>query len=455
MRGQILPICVCLATPHVAEARDVQYAIFDVGDLGGDGYTTCRAINNLGQAVGSSEYEEFPVAEHAYVWQSDMMQDLGAVSSCCSYGYDINEYGEVAGQSTIDFSYVHMAALWSADGVPSLLGAFDDDDSIALGMNDLGQIVGQSHILPSGVTAFSWKDGVMTDVGNLGGPYSIAWDVNNAGQVVGSARNAEGWLQAFVWQDGIMTGLQPLDMTDPRCDGGAINEQGVVAGISRNAYGDDVCVVWEAGVPRSLQQRTDATGSSPAAINESGDIVGIINLNHVSHACLWTGNEERVLDEHLPPNSKWTELSVAWDINEQGMIAGDGQYPPYTGFFDSRGWVMVPVTPMCYLAGPAPGVAGTRNILRASGVTPGRKVYFVYGLVGGGSVIPGCDLAETLAAIQIENAKIIGSATANAQGIATLNTFVPDAARNAGDVLIQAVIPGECGISQLVVTQFE
>ena len=93
--------------------------------------------------------------------------------------------------------------------------------------------------------------------------------------------------------------------------------------------------------------------------------------------------------------------------------------------------------------------------LMASGVTPGKRVYFVYGLQGGGSVIPGCDLAETLAAIQIENAKVIGSATANAQGVASLNTSVPDAARNAGEVLIQAVIPGDCVISNLVVEVFE
>ncbi len=48
-----------------------------------------------------------------------------------------------------------------------------------------------------------------------------------------------------------------------------------------------------------------------------------------------------------------------------------------------------------------------------------------------------------------------GTATANANGIATLTRLIPGNASNLGEVLIQAVDADNCQISQLVVHQFE
>ncbi len=384
------------------------------------------------------------------------MTDLGVISSCCSYGFDINNFDDVCGQSTEGMSWKHYAALWRAGQRPISLGALFDDDSKALGMNDIGQVVGLTDYSESEVRGFIWQDGVMTSLGTLGGNYSIAWDINNNGQAVGSSDNLDGWEQAFVWQSGVMTPLSSMNPSDPDCAALDITMDGVVAGISSHPSGVDQTVKWVNGIPMTVGSRSNMTSSSPSAINEFGEMSGIINLDHEGHACIWTATGDLVvLEEHLPPKHKWTEILYAWDINDLGMICGTGQYPPYTGSFDDRGWVAVPVTPGSSLAQPVPGLAGRRNRLTASGVTPGKKVYFVYGLQGGGSVIPGCDLAETLAAIQIEQAKVIGSATANGQGVASLDVNVPDAARNAGEVLIQAVVPTDCVISNLVVEVFE
>ncbi len=449
----VLVVISCIPATAI-RAQSLNYAIIDLGHLGNPHTTAGRQINDAGEVTGWSKYVPDSASTHAFRWRNGKISDLGVVSSCCSLGFGINNFGDVVGESTVVTSFVRMAAVWPTSGSPFTIGAFDDDQSQAYGINEMGQVVGYSD-LPSGSDrAFLWEEGVMYDLGTLGGDLSSASAINNAGTVAGYATDAVGEVWAVTWQDGVIAPL-PLLSSDPGSAAYGINEAGVVCGNSHDEQGFNRAVLWMNGSAILLQQNPEGSSSSAWGINDRNDAAGFITLDGERTACAWVNGQELVLRDHLPPKSKWTELDFAWDINNSGMISGEGEYPPYTGSFDSRGWVMVPVTPAFSLAQPVPGLAGRRNTLTASGVTPGKKVYFVYGLQGGGSVIPGCDLAETLAAIQIEKAKVIGSATANGQGIATLNTFVPDAARNAGEVLIQAVIPGDCVISNLVVERFE
>ena len=89
---------------------------------------------------------------------------------------------------------------------------------MASGINDAGQVVGQSTTTTGCIHAFiTGADGVgMTDLGTLGGDYSEAYGINDAGQVVGQSDTDNGPLHAFI------TGPNGAGMTDLGTLGGEL-----------------------------------------------------------------------------------------------------------------------------------------------------------------------------------------------------------------------------------------
>ena len=119
----------------------------------------------------------------------------------------INQAGQVAGFSDLpgdapDAPNFH-AFLWTrAAGIKDLGTLPGDSLSLAFGINDRGQVVGQS-IGDSGSRAFVYQDGAMTDLNALvpaESPVLIyANDINDRGEIVGQAYDPEsGDLVAFV-----------------------------------------------------------------------------------------------------------------------------------------------------------------------------------------------------------------------------------------------------------------
>ena len=159
-----------------ANARAVAKGQYVVTDLMVEPWTYGpAAISASGQVVGESGL-------HAFLWQSEVVTDLGAPGSGpISLATAINDVGQVVVNDQF-----YGVFLWQ-NGVTTDLGI----NGYGNGINNSGQVVGflfvggQQH-------AFLWDRGVTTDLGTLGGPESVAWDVNAAGQVVGWASTAGG-----------------------------------------------------------------------------------------------------------------------------------------------------------------------------------------------------------------------------------------------------------------------
>src|ERR1019366_10425584 len=78
--------------------------------------------------------------------------------------------------------------------------------SSAYGINNSGQIVGQSESGEGGVHAFLSSGGGMIDLGTLGGYNSYAWRINDSGQIIGTADpSGGGGGHGFLYSGGRMT----------------------------------------------------------------------------------------------------------------------------------------------------------------------------------------------------------------------------------------------------------
>lgn len=213
---------------------------------------------------------------------------LQAGSKCIDAGDNsVVEEGatDLDGKARIIHGIVDIGAYESKIGGPHVLPRYEVVDlgtlggsySVAYGINDSGQVVGESETAAGQLHAFVWDEGVgMVDLGTLGGSASSAYAINNAGRVVGSARTANGELHAFLWRDGEMIDLGLLP--GGSCtEATAINDAGQIVGMARTSasiYSWQRAFLWENGVIMNLGVLDGASNSSAADINIRGQVVG-------------------------------------------------------------------------------------------------------------------------------------------------------------------------------------
>ena len=425
----------------------------DIGDIGGRG-TFGWGINNGGDVIAST-IDAQSNDLRALIWRSGTVQFLPPlIEGMDAKPRDINDQGEVAGKSYVGVGVEH-GVLWLADGTPIDLGGFGGKDTEAYGINESTQVVGQSDLPDLGFHAFRWQNGELLDLGDLGVPGSSANAINESGQIVGRSFRSDGTaLRAFLWENGKLINLGTL------ANGGQsmandINDAGVICGVAQASNGLDRAAIWENRVIRDIHSLGIQTYAE--AINASGQVVGFLSVDgqfdHNSGFLYEPGRGMVDLMTLLPPHHQWRQLVSAYDINDAGEIATYGDRIGGSNG-DYRGVLLTPLRPTLMLQGPQPGNAGMLNGLRVTGCTPGARVNFFYSTVGGGTLVPGCNHTDGVT-LQLENPILAGSAVANQSGVAQITRFIPENARNLGDILIQAIQPTGCKISQLVVHRFE
>lgn len=425
---------VTAATQSVAQ--EYRYALFDIPSLGGE-YSSAGGIAADGTAVGFS-HDESRVGI-IVVWRSgQIMEQRGA-----GQADGMNDQYDLVGHSSSI-----IGTLWRRDGQVVELGTFGGDRSFAYGINNLGQIVGGADLPeghPHGAHAFLWENGEMRDLGSPG-RISVANAVNERTQVVGWFLPEDSNSTAsFFWENDQFTVLPRLSGNHPVI-AEAINDDGVVAGVGVISITMHA-VTWFNGKITDIHDDSAALSSYGLAINNLGVVGGNMYSRARGRTVGFITENGRMIDlnDHLPPRRRW---DITWvnDLNDFGQIAG-------RDVDRGRGVILSPVTPTLTLSGPDPGAPGQSSRLTATGCDPGARVYFLYGSVGGGAAIPGCDL-QTGAALQISSPTLAGTATADANGQARLTRFIPASARGR-TYLIQAAQPGGCKVSQLVVHTFE
>ena len=191
--------------------------------LPGDPDSAATAINNRGVAVGISGICENAVgdqsARHAVLWQNGQPTDIGNIGgSAWNTPTAINDSGEVVGFAEVADGNIH-AFLWTShQGMHDLGTLAGDTTSYAWGVNEQGQIVGQS-IGQNGSRAVLWENGHIVDVSGVAdGSLTLLYgnDIDNSDRFVGQAYDSStGDSPAFV---AVPNGCHAPDNLDSKAD---------------------------------------------------------------------------------------------------------------------------------------------------------------------------------------------------------------------------------------------
>lgn len=291
------------------------YAVIDLGDLGG-GSSYAQAINSSGQVVGYSTINTSGVT-HAFLYSNGSMQDLGATGGGAnsSYAYGINDSGMIVGldgASTFLYQNGSMVDLGT-------LGS-----SIAYAINNAGQITSYIPVIGGDEDGFIYQNGAVSTFSALGPfTHTFAVGINNIGAVVGYSHNRSGGVyEAFLYYNGASEGLGALESGSASYAYG-INNNSQVVGLSYNSNNVEHAFLYTGGLMMDISSfgggtdRTYATG-----INNNGVIVG--SDVTTSHAFVYADGTMMDLNSLLfNPNSGWT-LVLAQAINDSGQIVGYG-----------------------------------------------------------------------------------------------------------------------------------
>ncbi len=317
-----------VACALICGSTSAQVTITHLGTLPGDTHSRALGISENGLVTGTSFSDSTKITQ-AFLWDDGVMIPLGFLTTLTpplpySQGEAVNDDSQVVGWGRTERGG-RPAGLegfsWQSDvmsGVGDLRGLPTAVSSRAFDINDAGQFVGFMRSASAGQEAYIRTGGTTTALGFLPGVTvndSVALGVNSLGDVAGYSINSSGLREAVVWSGSSVTGLGSLS-SPTRSEAFDLNNSGQVVGASTNAAGIIEAFLWESGVMTALGE---GKGSSAAAINDSGQIVGAIG----GTAVLWDGGTIIDLNTLLPPGSGW-RLQRAHDINNAGEIVGNG-----------------------------------------------------------------------------------------------------------------------------------
>lgn len=291
-------------------------------------YSTASAINNSGAIAGGTCVNDCN-AFHATLIARSGVTDYNTFGGFGSLAYGINDLGDVVGQSDTaqladDGEFISIAFLADRNGVHSLGTLAGYDFSQAFAINNAGLIVGRVYnsdpedpAAPMRAVTFT-ANSVVRDLGTLGGATSLAFAVNDLGQIVGRSRTAGGQQHAFIYERGVMKDLGTLggNVSTAR----AINARGWIVGGSRLAIpGQSHAFLFSDGVMRDLGTLGGAF-SDAFAINASGLIVGASDTSAGEpHAFAYYQGTMTDL------GTLGGTYSVAFGVNDRGDIVGEAE----------------------------------------------------------------------------------------------------------------------------------
>jgi uncharacterized membrane protein len=400
------------------------FALTDLGPLNVSAAPSgATAFNASGQVTGF-RFENFASlicsaggANRAFLWNNGAYTELGTLGGAASFGYAINNSGQIAGSADVCGNGAGARAFLWQNGVMTALDPSTNpgDYSSAFAINTNGDVAGYINHANTGVgyQPVVWKGGTaagLTVLASLGCQFAPncqgeARAINDAGQAAGWGYGplVGGYLHAVRWD----SNGQPTDLVSLGANyadqANAINSKGDVAGYSQldpNVYYSIVrAVFWQNGNPQNPQDLGTIPGFDPLygsanvtdnqssawGINSKGQIVGIsagsanaVLYGNGGRAFLYipkpapaAGGTIYDLLSLLAPGTNWLQLMAAWAINDNGQIVGVG----FDSNHNQHGFLLTPIitpTTTALSSSVNPSVFGQQVSFTAT-VTPNQS----------------------------------------------------------------------------------
>jgi probable HAF family extracellular repeat protein len=272
------------------------------------GSSQANAINSSGQVTGTLSSPSSPVSCGAvpcgFTYNNGVIETFhqGFYTSALA----INDSGVVAGYTGDATS---VSGFIYSNGVFQELGTLPGDTgSRAYGINNSGQVVGNSFNNNGSEHGFLYSNGTMQDLGTLpGDTMSFAWSINNLGQVTGQSQGLGG-VSGFIYDPGtgLMTALGSLPDTGYQRPED-INDSGQIVGYANFLTSGSAAFLYSDGTMYNLDDLlADGTGwnlTEAIAINDSGEILAYGTYNGVGHEVILTESSVPPFQEPTPEPS--------------------------------------------------------------------------------------------------------------------------------------------------------
>lgn len=292
-------------------------------NLGSGPLSTLPNINAKGQVTFSLNPGP---ASRGYFYNGAIVQDIGTLGGAETLAIDLNDAGQVTGGSTIQAGNEH-AFVWTAGGGMLDLGVLPGaSNARAKAINRYGVVTGSSEGVPLfAPRAFRWS--AVDGMENLGAftaglaSFSTGDALNDAGLITGSSSTADFDRHAFAWTPA--TGMLDLGTA-----GGtesfvmAMSPAAHIAGIINLASGDQRAMSWTRATGMRNLGTLGGRTSVANDVNSKGQIVGLAyNKADEARAFAWTARQGMIdLNRRLRHAPPGLVVEHALAINDSGAI---------------------------------------------------------------------------------------------------------------------------------------
>jgi len=241
--------------------------------------TDAYAVNTAGVIAG--DFVDAKGVQHAMILAGKKLTSVDHKDCTTSGGfeagaiafYGINSAGAAAGwcinaKTSLSEGFVYAGGKFTAIKFPN------SSATIALGINDKGDVVG-TYLDSSGAQhAFVKKDARYTSIDVTGDIDADAWDINNRGQMTVFAINSAGGYDSFVYN-----GKTFKKVSDPNASATgtivrALNNKGDVNGVYFDTSGDEIGFLLHGGKYYDVKDPKAPNDTRLDGLNDSLEIVG-------------------------------------------------------------------------------------------------------------------------------------------------------------------------------------